>query len=77
MKIFLRANAKKKTERLNGFKFRAFMCRLPSDINAVKNELTDIFLMYLWWSLCTFDLHACRMRVTVGDSGLCCCTCVT
>ena len=25
--------------------------------------------MYLWWSLCTLYLH-------VGDSGLCCCTCV-
>ena len=25
--------------------------------------------MYLQWSLC-------QVRVTVGDSGLCCCTCV-
>ena len=34
--------------------------------------------MYLWWSLCTSYLHACQLvRVTVGDSGLCCCTCVT
>ena len=35
--------------------------------------------MYLWWSLCTLYLHACQVRVTVGDSGLCCCTsvCVT
>ena len=31
--------------------------------------------MYLWWSLCT--LNACQVRVTVGESGLCCCTCVT
>ena len=31
----------------------------------------------LWWSLCTLYLHACQVRVTVGDSGLCCCTCVT
>ena len=28
------------------------------------------------WSLCTLYLHACQMRVTVDDSGLCC-TCVT
>ena len=28
------------------------------------------------WSLCTLYLHACQVRVTVGDSGLCCCTCV-
>ena len=27
--------------------------------------------------LCTLYLHACQVRVTVGDSGLCCCTCVT
>ena len=33
--------------------------------------------MYLWWSLCTLYLHVCQARVTVGDSGLCCCTCVT
>ena len=32
--------------------------------------------MYLWWSLYTLYLHACQVRVTVGDSGLCCCTCV-
>ena len=25
----------------------------------------------------TLYLHACQVRVTVGDSGLCCCTCVT
>ena len=33
--------------------------------------------MYLRWSLCTLHLHSCQLRVTVGDSGLCCCTCVT
>ena len=33
--------------------------------------------MYLWWSLYTLYLHACQERVTAGDSGLCCCTCVT
>ena len=32
--------------------------------------------MYLWWSLSTLYLHACQVRVAVGDSGLCC-TCVT
>ena len=32
--------------------------------------------MYLWQSLCTLYLHACQVRVTVGDSGLCCCICV-
>ena len=33
--------------------------------------------MYLWWSLCTLYLHACQVRVTVGNSGLCCGTYVT
>ena len=33
--------------------------------------------MYLWWCLCTLYLHAWQMRITVGDSGLCCSTCVT
>jgi len=32
--------------------------------------------VYPWWSLCTLYLHACQVRVTKGDSGLCCCTCV-
>ena len=32
--------------------------------------------MYLWWSLCTLYLHACQLRVAVGDSGLCCCACI-
>ena len=33
--------------------------------------------MYLWLSSCALYLHACQLRVTVGNSGLCCCTCVT
>ena len=28
--------------------------------------------MYLWWSLCTMYLLACYVRVTIGNSGLCC-----
>ena len=30
-----------------------------------------------WWGLCTLYLHACQVKCTVGDSDLCCCTCVT
>ena len=33
--------------------------------------------IYLWWSLRSLYLHACPVRVTVGDSCLCCCTCAT
>ena len=33
--------------------------------------------MYLWWSLCTLYLLACQVKAIVGDSGLCCCVCVT
>ena len=36
----------------------------------------DKMRMYLSWSLRTLYLHACQVRVTVGDSALCC-TCVT
>ena len=32
--------------------------------------------MYLWWSLCPLYLLACQVRVTAGNSGLCC-VCVT
>ena len=31
--------------------------------------------MYYWWNLCALYLLACQVRVTVGDSGLCCCVC--
>ena len=37
---------------------------------------TSMLRMYLWWSLYTLYLLACQMRVTVDDSGLCCCVCV-
>ena len=30
-----------------------------------------------WWSLCTLYVRACQVRVTVGDSDLCCCIFVT
>ena len=36
-------------------------------------DLRHLQRMYLWWSLCTLYLHACQVRVTAGDSGLCCC----
>ena len=32
--------------------------------------------MWLWWSLYTLYLLICRVRVTIGNSGLCC-VCVT
>ena len=32
---------------------------------------------YLWWSSCTLYLLACQMRVTVRDSGVCCCVHLT
>ena len=35
-----------------------------------------VLRMYLRWNLCSLYLHACQVRVTVGDSCLCCCTCV-
>ena len=41
-----------------------------------KQKKKSLLRMYLLWSLCTLYLHACQVRVTVGDAGLCCCTCV-
>ena len=38
---------------------------------------TLYLLAYLWWGLCTLYLLACQVRGTAGDSGLCCCVCVT
>ena len=32
--------------------------------------------MYLWCSLCALHLLSCQVRVTVGNSGLCCFVCV-
>ena len=44
---------------------------------ALLSRVTEVVLrMYLWWSLCALYLLACLMRVTVGNSGLCCCVCV-
>ena len=36
----------------------------------------SILRTHLWWNSCTLYLHACHVRVAVGDSGLCCCVCV-
>ena len=33
--------------------------------------------MYLWWNLRILYLLACQVRVTVADSGVCCCVCAT
>ena len=41
------------------------------------SEFSHRLRMYLWWSLCTLYLLACQVRVTVGDSVLCRCVCVT
>ena len=37
----------------------------------------ESYLRHLWWSLCSLYLLACHVRVNVGNSGLCCCVCVT
>ena len=41
--------------------------------HASKYRVHKLLLRYIfWWSLCTFCLLACQVRVTVGGSGLCC-----
>ena len=44
---------------------------------ADKNEVyIYIFWMYLWQNLCTLYFTCIPLRVTTGNSGLCCCVCV-
>ena len=45
--------------------------------NLKQNRSQSARQMYLWWSLCSLCLLACQVRVSIGDSGLCCCVCVT
>ena len=52
---------------------------IPLDFASVI-KLPSSFIMsrmYLWWSVCTLYLHIHQVRVTIGNSGLCCCACVT
>ena len=48
IKILLHASAKKKTERLKGFKFRTFNGRFSSDIIAVKGLRALLPLAYIF-----------------------------
>ena len=51
---------------------------LQGEVFSVVSYLSvQLQLLCLWWILCTLYLHACQVKVTVSDSGLCCCTCVT
>ena len=49
-------------------------------INDTRGTSSKVYVhpqVYLWWSLCTLCLHTCQVRVTVGNSGLCCWTYIT
>ena len=47
-------------------------------INSTRSTSSKMYIQRrISWSWCTLYLHACQVRVTVGDSGLCCCTRVT
>ena len=39
------------------------------------NTAIKAWVAYYFWCLCTLYLHTCLVRVTPGDSGLCCCVC--
>ena len=49
---------------------------VPIELSSSVQDCTHR-TMCLWRSVCTLYLHVCQVRVTVGDSGLCFCTCVT
>ena len=51
--------------------------QIHEKIQPISKLLSQLKKNVALWSLCTLYLHACLVRVTVGDSGLCCCTCVT
>ena len=59
------------THRLTG-KFDVLVIIYTRELISTQN----MWHRYLWWSLCAVYLHACQVRVTVGNSGLCCCTCI-
>ena len=42
---------------------------LPNMLGLLFKILKSTLRTYLWWSLCALYLHACQMRVSVGDSG--------
>ena len=46
-------------------------CSLYSSPCKIKTHKTCEDVLNFWWSLCTFYLHTCWVRITVGDSGLC------
>ena len=58
----------------NKCSFEPFMCL---DRVYTSNVKLLSLRMCLWRSLCSLYLLACQMKVTVGDSGLCCCVYVT
>ena len=53
--------------------FLAPLLLQPTDF---PNGKKSLLRMYLSRRLCTLHLHACQVRVTISNSGLCCCTCV-
>ena len=46
-----------------------------SNGNSSKNKVNKLYQINFWWSLYTLYFLACQ--VTLGDSSLCCCVCVT
>ena len=47
------------------------------DTGIVLQKTLETLTMYFWWSFCTVYLLACQVRVSVGESDLCRCVCVT
>ena len=62
-----------------GFYFHKLCIRPPrfSVVSLSQTVHQTKIRMCVWWSLCTLHLQACQVRVTVGHSGLCCCTSAT
>ena len=46
---------------------------LKWSVGPYTSEDPPFMRLYRWWSSCTSYLISCQVRVTVGDSGDCCC----
>ena len=49
----------------------------PSDLHSSAKPKLKHLRLYLRWSSYTLYLPTCQVGVTIGNSGLCCCVCMT
>ena len=55
----------------------ACLLRIVSRDKILRFKNTVVIIIVMIITIIIYSIHACQVRVTVGDPGLCCCTCVT